>query len=81
MWHLELGASGFAQALAAPAAIVGYVVFVDLAVDTADVGVVSASAVQVQHAQSHVRPWETLGALALVEWEPLAPLVRWRVGQ
>jgi hypothetical protein len=28
----------------------------------------------VQHAQSPVRPWGTLGGLALAEWEPFRPL-------
>jgi hypothetical protein len=41
---------------------------------TGDFGVVSASATGVSNPQSHVRPWETLGALALVEWAPLDPL-------
>lgn len=42
---------------------------------TADVGALSASASDgVQHAQSVVRPWGTLGARALVEWEPVGPL-------
>ena len=39
-----------------------------------DFGVVSASATGVSNPQSHARPWETVGALALAEWEPLAPL-------
>jgi hypothetical protein len=42
---------------------------------TADVGALSASAAGVQHAQSPVRPWGTLGALALAEWEPIRPLL------
>jgi len=41
---------------------------------TGDFGVVSASATGVSNPQSHVRPWETLGALALAEWVPLDPL-------
>jgi hypothetical protein len=39
-----------------------------------DFGVVSASATGVSNPQPHTRPWETLGVLALAEWEPLAPL-------
>jgi len=41
---------------------------------TADVGAVSASAVSVPNPQSHVRPWESLGVLALAEWWPSGPL-------
>ncbi len=39
-----------------------------------DFGVLSADAAGVPNGQSHVRPWATLGASALAEWEPLAPL-------
>jgi hypothetical protein len=39
-----------------------------------DFGLVSATATGVSYPQAHTRPWETLGALALAEWEPLAPL-------
>jgi hypothetical protein len=41
---------------------------------TADVGAVSASATGVPHPQSHVRPWGTVGLLALAEWWPAGPI-------
>jgi hypothetical protein len=41
---------------------------------TADVGALSASVIHVPTPQSPVRPWGTLGALALGEWEPAGPL-------
>lgn len=41
---------------------------------TADVGAVSASASGIPNAQSHVRPWGTVGLLALGEWLPPGPL-------
>lgn len=40
-----------------------------------DAGALSATAVSIPHAQSHVRPWGTVGALARLEWLPFDPLV------